>query len=155
MRAFARRGGWWVVGQTVVFVVAIAGMVTLDDGTGWGAAQRLPGWVLTIAGAAIGIAGLAALGRSLTPFPEPLAAGELVEHGIYRLARHPIYGGVALGFVGLGLANDSLVAVACGLLLFPYFFAKSAFEERHLLAAYPGYEAYRQRVRKRLLPWIL
>lgn len=159
MTAFAARGGWWVVGQIAIFSAAIIGSLVVDDRSGLDGtaltAQRALGALLLVTGAVLAVAGLLALGRSLTPFPAPVAGGELIEHGIYRLARHPIYGGVALGFVGLGCALDGLLLVGCGLALFPYFLAKASFEERHLAASYPGYRAYAARVKRRLLPWII
>ena len=155
MRSFRERGGWWVVGQTVVFLVGVAGIVGVDDGMGVAGWLRASGWVVVGAGGIVAVAGFAALGDSLTPFPAPVKSGQLIVHGIYRFARHPIYGGVALGFVGLGLATDSLLALAGGGLLFPYFTAKSIYEEFHLAEQYPEYAEYRERVRKRLLPWLV
>jgi protein-S-isoprenylcysteine O-methyltransferase Ste14 len=41
-------------------------------------------------------------------------------------------------------------------LALPFFFwAKSSYEERQLRIAYAGYTAYRTRVRRRLIPFIL
>ena len=35
------------------------------------------------------------------------------------------------------------------------FWGKSGFEEGRLLAHFPAYAAYRDRVRRRLIPWVL
>ena len=62
---------------------------------------------------------------------------------------------MALCAVGAALISANLVALAIGLVLFPFFYAKSAHEERHLATAYPGYAEYRLRVRKRLVPGVI
>lgn len=120
----------------------------------------LPGWIRAVggvaaaAGAVLAVAGFAGLGRNLTPFPEPVSGGELVEHGVYAIVRHPMYGGVALGAIGLGLTVGSVAAAVVGVGLLGFFALKARGEERRLEAAYPGYAGYRQRVRAALLPWI-
>ncbi|GAA2097244.1 hypothetical protein [Actinomadura alba] len=62
-----------------------------------------PGAVAVAAGlpamAGLGIVATAsvALGeRNLSPFPKPKEEAALVEHGIFSIVRHPIYGGVSL-----------------------------------------------------------
>ena len=76
------------------------------------------GAVLTGAGGALGAGGFLALGHAVTPYPEPLAGAVLVERGAYRLARHPIYGGVVLGGAGVSLADGNwpglVLAAAAG-----------------------------------------
>jgi len=151
MRTFLERGGAWVVGQGVLFVVwAVLLRYRVD----------LPVWVtalgalIALAGAAEGLAGMRGLGTALTPYPEPSDKAVLVETGVYGLVRHPIYGGVALGAVGLGLALGS-PAAAVGVILLGYFRVKAAEEERRLLATFPEYPGYRKRVPAMLVPWIL
>ena len=115
-----------------------------------------PGLRVAGAGVALGGAVLAlwagrTLGRSLTPYPEPRARGELVEHGPFRFARHPIYGGVLVVFVGYVLAT-SVAALVPTAALAVLWLLKSREEERRLAARFPGYADYRRRVRGRFLP---
>ena len=101
--------------------------------------------------AAFAVWAFATLGRSLTPFPEPRREGTLVETGPFALVRHPVYGGGLAFFAGLSLAvgpGGLAPTAALGLL----WVAKSREEERRLAARFPGYDAYRSRVRRRFVP---
>ena len=147
------RGGGWVVAQFVL-MAAVLGAGLLPPA--WpDAAQR----VLTIAGAVLVAAGIAfsiwagrALGRSLTPFPEPVPAG-LVTTGPFALVRHPIYTGGMGFFVGYSLltSGPALVLTACLSILWAL---KLRVEERLLATVYADYPAYCRRVRRRLVPFI-
>ena len=44
--------------------------------------------------------GVIALGRTITPFPEPSEQTVLVRSGIYSAIRHPIYAGLMLAALG-------------------------------------------------------
>jgi protein-S-isoprenylcysteine O-methyltransferase Ste14 len=94
-----------------------------------------------------------ALGSSLSPFPKPVAGGKLVSAGPYALVRHPIYSGLIMGTLGLGLLRGSLLGIVLAVVLFLFFDRKSHQEEIWLSESYPGYPAYQQRVRK-LIPFI-
>ena len=153
MRDFTAKGGWWVVAQGLLLAAEVAAWALW--GSGWGVAAVAGGAVLAGAGGALGAGGFAALGRNVSPFPEPLAGAALVEGGAYRLVRHPIYGGLVLGAAGVSLADGNWPGLVVAALLAALFRAKSGFEERRLAARFPGYGAYRDRVRRRLLPWIL
>ncbi len=95
------------------------------------------------------------LGRHLSPYPTPRRDAALVEHGAYRFVRHPIYGGVVLGAAGVSLADGNWPGLALAAALGALFWGKSGFEECRLLAHFPAYAAYRDRVRRRLIPWVL
>lgn len=152
MAEFVRRGGWWVAAQVGLFAAFLASLQLQRDLPN---AVAAAGWAMAIGGAAMAVAGLLTLGPNLTPYPEPLEAGRLVERGIYRLVRHPIYGGLAVGALGLAVAQGSILAGLIALVLTGFFRVKAHGEEQRLLAAYPGYAAYRSRVRSALVPWIL
>jgi protein-S-isoprenylcysteine O-methyltransferase Ste14 len=151
VQSFLERGGAWVAAQVVIFLAWFAALAVTSDAAGW---VRAIGWGLLIGGGALAVTGLVGLGRNLTPYPEPVADGRLVEHGIYRAVRHPIYGGIAVGAVGGGLALDSVVAALVGVGLLGFFAVKARREERRLESTYPAYVEYRQRVRGMLLPWL-
>jgi protein-S-isoprenylcysteine O-methyltransferase Ste14 len=138
-----------------VLQFAVMGLIGLLTGF----PPRTPSWVslsglvFVVAGAAWFALGVRALGRNLTYFPRPKPQGVLVEHGAYRYARHPIYGGALLIFVGVGLIS-SWPALAATALLAYVWFRKSQVEERLLAQRFPGYAQYRERVRGRFLPWL-
>jgi protein-S-isoprenylcysteine O-methyltransferase Ste14 len=159
MKDFTARGGWWVVVQGVLLGGVLLALLLVDGGFGVDGAPASvvigAGVVILGAGIVMIVAGSSALGRNLTPYPAPLDDGEMVVHGAYRWVRHPVYGGVALCAVGAALVSANLAALAIGLVLFPFFYAKSGHEERHLTETYPGYAEYRLRVRKRLVPGVI
>jgi protein-S-isoprenylcysteine O-methyltransferase Ste14 len=98
-------------------------------------------------------AGLAALGRSLTPFPYPRERARMVARGVFRCVRHPIYAGILLASLGWALAWLSLAGVACSALLAVFFDRKARREEQWLRERFPEYAAYERRVR-RFLPGV-
>jgi len=93
------------------------------------------------------------LGKSLTPFPRPLPESQLATTGPYRLVRHPIYLGGLLFFAGLSLAF-TWPAVALSGCLAVMWGVKTRVEERFLAEQFPQYDAYRRRVRRRLVPFV-
>jgi len=152
--AFRARGGGWVAMQMVLLAVAFLiplwfGQPAAGVSTGWKAA----GWVLIAIGAVFFVLGAVALGRALTPFPQPLAEAELHTGGIYAWVRHPIYSGLLWVLVGWSLRSLSIAGLLFDVVLLVFFDRKAAREEQWLLAKYPDYAVYRRRVRK-LIPWI-
>ena len=152
---FTTRGGWWVVAQIPLLVAAYliplwAGRSEPLERLDWIAGAGL---LLLGAGVLQSAAGLVALGPALTPFPRPLARGTLRTGGAYALVRHPIYTGILFMALGWSLYRHSLPGVGLDVLLFGFFDRKATREERWLVERFPGYPAYRRRVRK-LIPWI-
>ncbi len=144
----------WVAAQ-LVLLVAWAGLAFARGAGDSGPVWVWTGLALTIAGGFMGFSALRSLGRELTPYPEPRAGARLVEAGPYRLARHPIYGAIVLGALGVSLAQASWQALTGTGVLVVFFWLKSSVEERALLIAVPEYEGYRRRVRRRLIPWVI
>jgi protein-S-isoprenylcysteine O-methyltransferase Ste14 len=153
MREFTDRGGWWVALQFALF--GVIGGILFFTGGDWGPGAMLPGLALGAAGAILGAWGLLALGENLSPYPHPRDGATLVERGPYRLARHPVYGGLIVGGFGAGLFDANPAALVATALLAFVLFAKARFEERRLLDHIPGYEDYRRRVRRVMIPWVL
>jgi protein-S-isoprenylcysteine O-methyltransferase Ste14 len=91
----------------------------------------------------------------LTALPAPRHGAVLLDRGPFSLVRHPIYGGVILGFLGLAVRGGNWLAALLALLLIPFFWAKTEHEERLLVVSLPEYGAYRSRVRRRFIPFIL
>jgi protein-S-isoprenylcysteine O-methyltransferase Ste14 len=153
--ALGRRGEGWVAAQTVA-LAALA--VCAAGGPGWpGAAEPwvlVGGVALGAAGASLAALGALALGRALTPLPRPRDEGALRDTGVYRHARHPIYGGLLLVGAGVSLACSPLALLPTAALL-AVFELKSRREELWLSERYPGYARYRERTSRRFLPWVL
>ena len=85
---------------------------------------------------------------------EVAAKQHVIETGPYAVVRHPMHVGGLVLVAGLPLALGSLV----GLVTFVPFAAVIVWrlldEERYLLSHLPGYEAYRQKTRYRLIPHV-
>jgi protein-S-isoprenylcysteine O-methyltransferase Ste14 len=109
--------------------------------------------MMIIAGGGLLVGAGRRLGRNLTPLPVPKETGTLVTHGVYRYARHPIYGGLILLAFGWSLWRGGGLALAYASLLVGLLLAKSRVEERWLTRRYDGYAAYRARTR-RFVPFV-
>jgi protein-S-isoprenylcysteine O-methyltransferase Ste14 len=66
-----------------------------------------------------------------------------------------MYGGGILVAFGWSALFQSVAGVVLTVALAVFFLLKSRHEERRLAEAYPGYAAYRRRVRRRFLPYLL
>jgi 2-amino-4-hydroxy-6-hydroxymethyldihydropteridine diphosphokinase len=157
-----RLGPVWVLGQLLLFLaigVALVADGSLPGFVGPGPGDPVDAWrvvgaVLLVTGAVGVVVAARSLGRALTAMPEPVPDASLIESGLYHLVRHPIYGAGFLAMLGASLLFASPTATVLSLLLLFFFWAKSGYEERQLRIAYPGYSAYRRRVRHRLLPFV-
>ena len=84
------------------------------------------------------------------------AGQQVVDTGVYRVVRHPIYLGYALLIAGEALWLGSLAAALIGAGVYLAATAwRITIEERDLRARLPGYDAYARRVRGRLIPFLL
>jgi protein-S-isoprenylcysteine O-methyltransferase Ste14 len=148
------RGEGWVIAQSVAFAaIVVAGFAA----PAWPEPVRTPLLVIGAAFTGAGIAsfggGVAALGSSLSPYPRPTEGAELREGGVYRLVRHPIYGGLLLAGLGWALMSSPIALVPSAVLVLVFEF-KSRVEESMLAERFPRYAAYRARVRWRFVPGI-
>ncbi len=150
------RGEGWVAGQFLLLALLVwlgaPGLSSLPP--------SLVGWLR--AGAGLAVMGLGAwlilqgfndLGDSLTPVPRPRSNAQLVETGIYRRLRHPIYAGLMAGAIGWAGLTAKLGALLVAVLLAAFLDAKARREEAWLLDRYAGYAEYRRRT-KRFVPGI-
>jgi len=144
-QAVTRRIGSWLA----AFGGTFGGLLLRPGGAHppWGVDV---GFGLQLAGLIIAIISLVTLGRS---FGFVAADRGLKTCGPYAVVRHPIYASYLLiqsGYVlqSLSLRNIAVVAfaTACNV-------GRAVAEER-LLAEAPAYQAYRQRVRWRLIPYL-
>ena len=78
----------------------------------------------------------------------------VVSTGLYGIVRHPMYSATLLLFLSMPLILGSLLSFLV-FLAYPVIIAKRIRNEEALLKAdLPGYAAYRQKVRWRLIPFI-
>ncbi len=153
--ALGRRGEGWVIVQSIVIVAvvvcAVLGPRWPSGGESW---LRIAGLVLEAAGAGMLIVSRITLGRSFTPLPRPREGATLRSTGIYARARHPVYGGLLVGGLGLSLYRSPLVLAPTAVLAL-VFWLKSIREEAWLAERYPDYPAYRRATPRRFIPWVV
>jgi protein-S-isoprenylcysteine O-methyltransferase Ste14 len=144
--------GWFLL--QVVFMLAIlaAGLLA---GAQWSGAPRfaaaVAGSVLIVAGAALGFFGIRDLDRSMSPLPRPRATAVLIQDGVYRQLRHPIYAALILIAIGWSLLMASFLALGLALALALLLDLKARREEVWLRDRYPGYSEYATHT-KRFVP---
>jgi len=105
-------------------------------------------------GLLVGFAGLALsgaatwqlhAGRSLTPMPSPRTGAALLTSGLYRRVRHPVYGGLHVWAFGMAISAASLLHFVLFGMLWAFFNAKAAHEERLLAQVFSSYPEYASR----------
>ncbi|MCW5853637.1 MAG: isoprenylcysteine carboxylmethyltransferase family protein [Anaerolineae bacterium] len=79
---------------------------------------------------------------------------KVITTGPYRVVRHPMYAGASVLLLATPPALGSWFAFPLAVLVILVVVARLLDEERFLAASLPGYEAYRQQVRYRLIPFI-
>jgi protein-S-isoprenylcysteine O-methyltransferase Ste14 len=149
------RGGGWLAAQLVLLAgIAASALVGLGWPDGLRPAAFAVGVVLIALGLLLVVAGGAQLGASLTAFPAPRAGSELETAGVYRRARHPMYGGGILAAAGWSIIFATVVGAALTAVLVLFFEVKTRREEAWLLDHHPGYLEYLRRTRRRFLPFV-
>jgi protein-S-isoprenylcysteine O-methyltransferase Ste14 len=143
-----RGEGWFALQVVLLVAIAAAGFIARVGSHGL---VILAGGALILLGLAVGFRGVRDLDRSLSPLPRPSATAELVEHGVYRRVRHPIYTGVILAAVGWSIATMSPLALVLSALLAVLLDLKSRREEAWLRERFAGYAEYARRT-KRFIP---
>ena len=154
---WGQRGEWYVAIQFLLFVliffVPLLAPNLVEWPNPWATIGVGLGVVLGLIGALTALAGVLSLGQNLTAVPYPKEDASLVESGIFRFVRHPIYSGIILSSLGWGLLSNSLLTLLLALVLFIFFDVKSRREEQWLSEKYADYTTYQTRVRK-LIPLI-
>jgi protein-S-isoprenylcysteine O-methyltransferase Ste14 len=98
--------------------------------------------LLLVAGTTWALWALRSLGRNLSIIAQ---ARDLAERGPYRLVRHPLYLGEMVSLLGLAVAAGTFAAFAAWVAFVAMQVYRARREEHVLLAALPGYQAYRAR----------
>ncbi len=131
----------------------------LDRRFGW--MPQIPLWI-GVCGGALLAAGYFFIVRAMTDnsFASQLVRIQaerghyVVDTGTYSFVRHPMYLGGALMLVGGSLLLGSIPGLAAGLAVALLLVVRIFGEEDVLLNGLEGYEAYRKKVRYRLIPGV-
>jgi protein-S-isoprenylcysteine O-methyltransferase Ste14 len=127
------------------FVLLADLLLAPADVAGWGPAHdalAIVGLVAFTVGILLVFAAGFGLGKSLTAMPIPKDDGHLVEVGLYKHVRHPIYSGLLLLALGLVFSNGPWPQLLIWALLFLVLNRKARFEEDFLRKKYTNYLAY-------------
>lgn len=153
-RSLGRRGEGWLVLQLLA-MAAIVG--TAFTGVYWpsdiAGALTVLGLVIAALGLVLLVVAAVSLGAAMTVLPKPRERGNLVQSGIYRAVRHPVYGAVLLIALGWSLAESPLGLIPTALLAV-IFDLKARLEEAWLEERYPGYAGYRSQTPRRFVPGV-
>jgi len=79
---------------------------------------------------------------------------KVISTGLYAFVRHPMYMGVLVMMIGVPIALGSWWGLAILALIFPVLVWRILDEEKLLTNDLPGYGAYTQKVRYRLVPYL-
>ena len=94
------------------------------------------------------------------PYATPIVGDQsergqvVVDTGVYRHVRHPMYLGHLLFLLGLPLWLESSLGALLVPLVFAPLIARIVIEEKTLVESLPGYAGYRERVPFRLIPFL-
>ena len=79
---------------------------------------------------------------------------KVVDTGLYRVVRHPMYMSTVLLFLAMPLVLGSVISFAVMLLYIPIIVIRIKNEEKVLEAGLKGYSEYKKKVKYRLIPFI-
>ena len=152
-KSIFERGAWYVLIQGILIGLILIGP------QGYPLINSEPlSTILQSCGIAIGllaflVMGIAVinLGKNLTPLPCPKDDAVLIQAGLYRYVRHPIYFGVLLAALAWLLIFPGVYVLAYAIALFVLFDIKAKREEVWLVERFPTYKDYQRRVKK-LIP---
>lgn len=148
--------------QKIIMAFASAGFIgllaipALDRRFGW---SHMP-MALALAGDALVAIGGFAIHRvfrenSFTSARIELASDQrVVSTGPYARVRHPMYAGALVMMAGIPIALGSGWGLLAFAAIAPAIVWRILDEEKFLAAGLPGYRAYRQKVRHRLIPHV-
>jgi protein-S-isoprenylcysteine O-methyltransferase Ste14 len=121
-----------------------------------------PGEFVSFLGLALYVAGwwIMTLAMKVNPFAVPVVRLQeerhqrVIDKGVYTVVRHPMYSGFAPMVVGPALWLGSYTAALLAIVPIAVLAVRGIFEERFLKRELKGYDAYTEKVRYRLIPFI-
>ena len=128
--------------QLILFVIYLFRLEKLDFIVPYW--LQLTGIFFSIAGVIISLAALLTLNKSLSPFPTPKDSAELIQTGIYKYIRHPIYTGILIFTFGFSMYSENTLRLFIFVALLILFRFKAAYEEKLLQHKYADYTTYKQ-----------
>jgi protein-S-isoprenylcysteine O-methyltransferase Ste14 len=147
----------------LAFTQGYAGVLVVSSGDAarwhiWPAPPAAAAW----AGLALFAAGWALVLRALETNAfavrvvrhQPERGHRLVDVGVYRIVRHPMYAGLCAVMIGVPLWLGSTLGLLCAIVPIAMLALRILVEERVLKDAVAGYQAYTQRVPRRLVPGV-
>ena len=122
-----------------------------------------PGGLVPFIGLALYVAGwwIMTLAMKVNPFAVPVVRlleerqQRVIDTGVYAVVRHPMYTGFVPMVVGPALWLESYTAALVAIVPIAMLRVRSVFEERFLKRELKGYDAYTEKVRYRLIPFVL
>lgn len=139
----------------LLFLIAQTLFLDLLPITNAPATLRGIGAAIFALGLAIAITGRAQLGKNWANLEDRqvISGQQLVQAGIYRYIRHPIYSGDMILLIGLELALNSWLVLGV-IVLIVVVFRQATKEEAILARAFANYAEY-QKHTKRFIPFIV
>lgn len=145
-----------VIGWSVLMFIAGFVVAGLDFRFGW---SRMPGWVTAAASVVLLVSyGLYAEvmreNAYLSRTVEIQENQKVIDTGLYGIVRHPMYMASTLLFLSMPLVLGSWWAFVIFLLYPALMVRRIRNEEAVLEEGLPGYTAYKQKVRCRMIPFL-
>ena len=104
---------------------------------------RTVGLFIAIIGLLIVLLAILQLSTNLSPFPTPKNNSSLIQSGLYKYVRHPIYSGIIFFVFGSSLYFASVYKMSISVLLLILFYYKSKYEEKLLENKFSNYSDYK------------
>ena len=102
---------------------------------------QIAGLFFSIAGIIVSFASVVTLNKNLSPFPAPKQGAELIQSGIYKYIRHPIYSGILFFTFGYSIYSENTFRFLISFMLLILFRFKAAYEEKLLQDKFSNYAA--------------